>query len=156
VSHQQRPQGRCRKGCNGAVAQPDVLQKVVHSINERRSGQIKPLRDELVAVQARIDKLEEKKRKYLGLYEMDEIDHDLFAGWLNDLNRELDAELPRLSRLRMPVRSPAPPLAVSAAQDPAAPDREEDHARQQEARRQRRAGFQRGDREAFFKRSPFR
>ncbi len=84
-----------------AVTQPHILKRVVRSINEHRSGRIKPLRDELAAVQARIDKLEEKKRKYLGLYEMDEIDRDLFAERLNDLNRELDIELTRRSKLEL-------------------------------------------------------
>jgi site-specific DNA recombinase len=55
-------------------------------------------------VQAPIDKLEEKKRKYLGLYEMDEIDRDLFTGRLNDLNMELDFELARRSRLELELR----------------------------------------------------
>ncbi|THF74127.1 recombinase family protein [Cohnella fermenti] len=87
-----------------AVTQPDILKKVVQSVNERRSGRIKPLCDELAAVQARIDKLEEKKRKYLGLYEMDEIDRDLFAGRLNDLNRELDVELTRRSKLQLELQ----------------------------------------------------
>lgn len=87
-----------------AVAQPDILKKVVQSVNKQRSGRIKPLRDELAAVQGRIDKLEEKKRKYLGLYEMDEIDRDLFSGRLNDLNRELDAELTRRSKLQLELR----------------------------------------------------
>lgn len=87
-----------------AVAKPDILKKVVRSVNEHRSGRIKPLRDELAAVQARIDKLEEKKRKYLGLYEMDEIDRDLFAGRLNDLNKELDAELTLRSKLELELR----------------------------------------------------
>ena len=87
-----------------AVTQPHILKKVVRSINEHRSGRIKPLRDELAAVQARIDKLEEKKRKYLGLYEMDEIDRDLFAERLNDLNRELDTELTRRSKLELELR----------------------------------------------------
>lgn len=45
---------------------------------------------------------------------------------------------------------------LSAAQDPSAPDREEDHAGRQEAHRQRRARLQRGDRKAFFKLNPFR
>ncbi|MCT1398093.1 recombinase family protein [Paenibacillus sp. p3-SID867] len=87
-----------------AVAKPDILKKVVRSVNEHRSGRIKPLRDELAAVQARIDKLEEKKRKYLGLYEMDEIDRDLFVGRLNDLNKELDAELTLRSKLELELR----------------------------------------------------
>lgn len=87
-----------------AVTQPHILKKVVRSINEHRSGRIKPLRDELAAVQARIDKLEEKKRKYLGLYEMDEIDRDLFAERLNDLNKELDTELTRRSKLELELR----------------------------------------------------
>ncbi len=87
-----------------AVTQPHILKRVVRSINEHRSGRIKPLRDELAAVQARIDKLEEKKRKYLGLYEMDEIDRDLFAERLNDLNRELDTELTRRSKLELELR----------------------------------------------------
>ncbi|GGA46888.1 recombinase family protein [Paenibacillus physcomitrellae] len=87
-----------------AVTQPHILKKVVRSINEHRSGRIKPLRDELAAVQARIDKLEERKHKYLGLYEMDEIDRDLFAGRLNDLNSELDTDLTRRSKLELELR----------------------------------------------------
>ncbi|MFE9276825.1 recombinase family protein [Paenibacillus glucanolyticus] len=87
-----------------AVNQPHILKKVVRSINEHRSGRIKPLRDEQAVVQARIDKLEEKKRKYLGLYEMDEIDRDLFAERLNDLNRELNTELTRRSKLELELR----------------------------------------------------
>ncbi|HWO53485.1 MAG TPA: recombinase zinc beta ribbon domain-containing protein, partial [Paenibacillus cookii] len=87
-----------------AVTQPHILKRVVRSINEHRSGRIKPLHDELAAVQARIDKLEEKKRKYLGLYEMDEIDRGLFAERLNDLNRELDTELTRRSKLELELR----------------------------------------------------
>ncbi|MGP0585556.1 recombinase family protein [Paenibacillus timonensis] len=87
-----------------AVAQPNILKKVVQSVNERRSGRIKPLQDDLTAVQKRIAKLEEKKHKYLGLYEMSEIDRDLFAGRLNDLNKELEEELTRRSKLQAELR----------------------------------------------------
>lgn len=87
-----------------AVTKPEILKKVVRSVNEHRSGRIKPLQDELAGVQVRIDNLEEKKRKYLGLYEMDEIDRDLFAGRLNDLNKELDTELTRRSKLQLELR----------------------------------------------------
>lgn len=87
-----------------AVAQPAILKKVVHNVNEHRSNRIKPLRDELAAVQARIAKLEEKKRKYLTLYELDEIDRGLFAGRLNDLNKELDTELTHKSKLELELR----------------------------------------------------
>lgn len=53
------------------------------------------------------------------------------------------------------IRRPAPTLTVPTAQDPAAPDHEEDHAARQEACQQRRARLQRGDREAIFKSGPF-
>ncbi|GIP29148.1 recombinase RecB [Paenibacillus sp. J23TS9] len=92
------------KRIRDAVMKPDILKKVTRSVNEHRLGRIKPLRDELAAVQARIDKLEMKKRKYLELYEMDEIDRSLFAERLNDLNRELDTELTRRSKLQLELR----------------------------------------------------
>lgn len=87
-----------------AVEHPDLLKKVVKSVNERRSGRIKPLRDELAVVQARIDKLEEKKRKYLGLYEMDEMDRDMFADRVSQINKELDAELTSRSKQQLELR----------------------------------------------------
>jgi site-specific DNA recombinase len=77
-----------------AVVNPEILQRVDRSVNERRSGRIKPLRDELTAVQTRITSLEDKKRKYLELYEIDDIDRDMFSERLSVLNKELDAELP--------------------------------------------------------------
>jgi len=87
-----------------AVAKPDILKKVVQSVNERRLGRIKPLRDELAAVQARIDKLEGNKHKYLGLYEMDEMDRDMFTDRVSQINKELDAELTRRSKLQLELR----------------------------------------------------
>ncbi|MGE6229856.1 recombinase family protein [Paenibacillus chitinolyticus] len=87
-----------------AIENPDIIKKVVQSVNERRTGRIKPLQDELAVVQSRIDRLEEKKRKYLDFYEMDEMDRDMIAGRMNDLNRELDVELTRRSKLQLELR----------------------------------------------------
>ncbi|MGO4531971.1 recombinase family protein [Paenibacillus sp. 2TAF8] len=87
-----------------AVVNPEILQRVVRSVNERRSGRIKPLRDELAAVQARITSLEDKKRKYLELYEIDDIDRDMFSERLSILNKELDTELTRKSKLELELR----------------------------------------------------
>ncbi|MDN4081402.1 recombinase family protein [Paenibacillus polymyxa] len=87
-----------------AVVNPEILQRVVRSVNEKRSGRIKPLRDELTAVQTRITNLEDKKRKYLELYEIDDIDRDMFSERLSVLNKELDTELTRRSRLQLELR----------------------------------------------------
>ncbi|SEL78526.1 recombinase family protein [Paenibacillus sp. OK003] len=87
-----------------AVVNPEILQRVVRNVNERRSGRIKPLRDELTAVQARITSLEEKKRKYLELYEIDDIDRDMFSERLSVINKELDTELTRKSKLELELR----------------------------------------------------
>ncbi|AIW42392.1 recombinase family protein [Paenibacillus polymyxa] len=101
-----------------AVTQPDILKKVVQSVNERRSGRIKPLRDELTAVQARIDKLEEKKRKYLELYEIDDIDRDMFSERLSLLNKDLDTELTRRSKLELDLRDDqADPVSLELVHD---------------------------------------
>jgi len=48
----------------------------------------------------------------------------------------------------------APPLAVSAAQDPAAPDREKDQVGRQEARRQHRARLQQETEKHFISVAP--
>lgn len=87
-----------------AVAKPDILKKVVSNVNERRSGRIKPLRDELTTVLSRIAVLEKKKRKYLGLYEMDDMDRNMFTDRVNTLNQELDVELSRKSKLELELR----------------------------------------------------
>ncbi|MEK5161215.1 recombinase family protein [Paenibacillus sp. FSL R5-0527] len=87
-----------------AAVNPKVLQRVVKRVNEHRSGRAKPLRDELVAIQTRISKLEEKKRKYLELYEMNDIDRNLFSERLILLNKELDIELARRSKLEVELQ----------------------------------------------------
>ncbi|MNW32878.1 DNA-invertase hin [compost metagenome] len=87
-----------------AVVNPEILQRVVHSVNKQRSTRIKPLRDELNAIQTRIAKLEGKKHKYLGLYEMDELDRDIFTDRLGSLNKELETELYRISKLKLELR----------------------------------------------------
>ncbi|WP_440114904.1 hypothetical protein [Paenibacillus sp. QZ-Y1] len=87
-----------------AVVNPEILQRVIHSVNERRSGRIKPLRDELTAVQTRITSLEDKKRKYLELYEIDDIDRGMFSERLSILNKDLDIELTRKSKLELELR----------------------------------------------------
>lgn len=87
-----------------AVVNPEILQRVVRNVNERRSGRIKPLRDELTAVQTRITSLEDKKRKYLELYEIDDIDRDMFSERLSVLNIDLGIELTRKSKLELELR----------------------------------------------------
>lgn len=100
-----------------AVTNTHILKKIVRSVNEHRLGRIKPLRDELAGVQARIDSLEVKKRKYLGLYEMDEIGRDLFSERLADLNRDLEAELTRRSKLELELRDDqADPISYDLVQ----------------------------------------
>ncbi|ASS67596.1 MULTISPECIES: recombinase family protein [unclassified Paenibacillus] len=89
----------------GVLTKPPLLKAIVRSINERKSNRIKPLQDELTGVKARISKLEEKKQRYLGLYEIDRIDRDLFAGRLNDLNSDLDTELVRKNKLELELRN---------------------------------------------------
>lgn len=53
------------------LVKPQLLKAIVKGVNERKVGRIKPLQEELSGANARISKLEEKKRKYLSLYEMD-------------------------------------------------------------------------------------
>lgn len=100
-----------------AVTKPEILNKVVRNVNEHRLGRIKPLRDELAGVQGRINSLEEKKRKYLGLYEMDEIDRDMFSERLANLNRDFEAELTRRSKLELELRDDqADPISYDLVQ----------------------------------------
>ncbi|WP_433709113.1 hypothetical protein [Paenibacillus illinoisensis] len=85
--------------------QSKVLQRVVRNVNDRQSGRIKPpLRDELSAVQTRIASLKKKKRKYLELYEIDDIDRNMFSERLSVLKEELDTELTGKSKLELELR----------------------------------------------------
>ncbi|CAM3386254.1 MULTISPECIES: zinc ribbon domain-containing protein [Saccharibacillus] len=86
------------------VENPSILKAIVQRVNEQRTQQSKPALTELTTVKSRIEKLEEKKRKYLELYEMDEIDRALFSERLRELNEELDVELRRRSKLEATVR----------------------------------------------------
>lgn len=86
------------------MVNPETLQRVVRSINERRSGRMKPLRDELTAIQTHITSLEDKKRKYLELYEIDNIDRNMFSERLSVLHKELDSELTCTSKLELELR----------------------------------------------------
>ncbi|OME60887.1 resolvase [Paenibacillus odorifer] len=86
------------------LVKPQLLKAIVKTVNERKVGRIKPLQEELAGSKARIAKLEENKRKYLSLYEMDQIDRDLFSERLNDINGDLDDELTRKSRLELELR----------------------------------------------------
>ena len=88
----------------GVLTKPALLKAIVRNVNERKTNRIKPLQDELNGVNARISKLEESKRRYLGLYEIDRIDRDLFADRLNDLNSDLDTELTRKAKLELELR----------------------------------------------------
>lgn len=86
------------------LVKPQLLKAIVKSVNERKVGRIKPLQEELAGSKARITKLEENKRKYLSLYEMDQIDRDLFSERLNGINGDLDDELTRKSRLELELQ----------------------------------------------------
>lgn len=86
------------------LIKPQLLKAIVKGVNERKIGRIKPLQEELSGVKVRIAKLEENKRKYLSLYEMDQIDRDLFSERLNSINGDLDDELTRKSRLELELR----------------------------------------------------
>ncbi|WP_256700708.1 recombinase family protein [Paenibacillus sp. P46E] len=86
------------------LVKSQLLKAIVKNVNERKVGRIKPLQEELAGSKARIAKLEENKRKYLSLYEMDQIDRDLFSERLNGINGDLDDELTRKSRLELELR----------------------------------------------------
>ncbi len=86
------------------LIKPQLLKAIVKGVNERKVGRIKPLQEELSGAKVRIAKLEENKRKYLSLYEMDQIDRDLFSERLNGINGDLDDELTRKSRLELELR----------------------------------------------------
>lgn len=58
-----------------------------------------------------------KKRQYLGLYEMDDIDCDMFTERLSIPNKELDVELTHRSRLEMELRDDqAEPVSYEVVQ----------------------------------------
>ncbi|MGG1519032.1 recombinase family protein [Paenibacillus oryzisoli] len=72
------------------LSQHQILKAVVSNINERKAKRIKPLQQELDSITARIAQLEEKRQRYFELYEIDQLDKELFSKRLDDINAEFD------------------------------------------------------------------
>ncbi|MBN2981090.1 hypothetical protein JW799_07180 [Cohnella algarum] len=81
------------------LVKPHILRGIVASINNRKKNRIKPLQEELEAISERIANIEEKRKKYFDLYEMDDFDRELFSGRMSELDAERDQLLTRRSEI---------------------------------------------------------
>jgi site-specific DNA recombinase len=81
------------------LAKPHILRGIVASINSRKKNRIKPLQEELEAIDERLASIEEKRKKYFELYEMDDFDRELFSGRMSELDAERDQLLSRKSEI---------------------------------------------------------
>jgi site-specific DNA recombinase len=86
------------------LAKPKILQAIIKNINERKRFRTKPLQRELETVVTRIAQAEERKRRYFDLYEIDQIDKELFSGRLNELNQEIDKLHSKKSELKYELK----------------------------------------------------
>lgn len=68
----------------------EILSDIVDAINHRKLNKVKPLQEELEALNERIVSIQSKRKKYFSLYEDDTIDQDIFRSRLQDVDRELD------------------------------------------------------------------
>lgn len=87
--------GRIRE----ALAKPHILRGIVASINSRKKNRVKPLQEELMAIDERLTSIEVKRKKYFELYEMDDFDRELFTGRMSELDAERDQLLSRKSEV---------------------------------------------------------
>ena len=78
-----------------------ILADIVDDINHRKLNKVKPLQEELEALNERIVSIQSKRKKYFSLYEDDTIDQDIFRSRLQDLNRELDTLHNRKSEIEL-------------------------------------------------------
>lgn len=83
----------------GLVNRPGVLKGIVERINRRKVTSVKPLGQELKAVEKALSQQEAKRRKYLELYEADAIDRGLLVGRLEELATEANRLQARKSEI---------------------------------------------------------
>ncbi|CAM4219692.1 recombinase family protein [Paenibacillus alkaliterrae] len=81
------------------LAKPHILRGIVASINSRKKNRIQPLQEELEAIQTKLSQIEDKRKKYFELYELDDFDRELFSGRLGELDAERDQLLSRKSEI---------------------------------------------------------
>ena len=81
------------------LSKPQILHAIVRSINYRKVSRVKPLQDELSAVCTRIEEVQQKRLKYVELYEMDQFDRNLFATRLEELENDFERLHARKSEL---------------------------------------------------------
>lgn len=81
------------------LVKPHILRGIVASINIRKNNRIKPLQEELGAIKTKLSQIEEKRKKYFELYELDGFDRELFSERLGELDEERDQLLARMSEI---------------------------------------------------------
>lgn len=81
------------------LIKPHILRGIVKGINDRKSGNVKPLQDELETVKIRIDEIQAKKLKIVELYEMDDFDRIMLTNRLKSLESDLDQLCSRKSEI---------------------------------------------------------
>lgn len=81
------------------LVKPQILRGIVTGINSRKKNRIKPLQEELGVIETKLSQIEEKRKKYFELYELDDFDRELFSGRLGELDDERDHLLSRKSEI---------------------------------------------------------
>jgi site-specific DNA recombinase len=70
------------------VSKLSILKDIVRTENKRKKQQIKPLSIELDAINQAVLDLEQRRKKYLDLYEEEVLDRELFSSRLEEIKEE--------------------------------------------------------------------
>lgn len=70
------------------VNEKSILKDIIAATNKRKKESIKPMRQELSAIEKRIEQFESKRKKYFALYEDDFIEKEMFSSRLHELQEE--------------------------------------------------------------------
>ncbi len=86
------------------LSKPELLKKIVRKVNDRKLNRTKPLQSELSGAHERIRELSEKKRRYMDMYELEEMDRNLFSNRLAKISQQLDQEQARASQFELELQ----------------------------------------------------
>lgn len=95
------------------LTHPRMLNDVVKAVNKKRASSARNYGNELSAVEADLERLEEKKSKLLDVYELDGIDKETLSGRLMELAEETDRLHERKVQLEQDSKGiTAPPVSL--------------------------------------------
>ncbi|WP_394219128.1 recombinase family protein [Halobacillus trueperi] len=86
------------------VQHKEVLSEIVSRVNQQKKGRIQPLQEELLSLESFIESVENRRDKYLRLYESNMVDQSMFVDRLNEIREERDQLLKKKHAIEEDLR----------------------------------------------------